>query len=78
MSLARKMRRSEVLRKKLLVKMPTPENAAERDLRRAFLQSSLPDQLRYAAVVESVPPVKKPGFWQRLWMRFFVKKGPKS
>ena len=52
MSLARNLRRSAELRQKLLIKRPVPESSAERELRKAFLHSALPIQLKRASMPE--------------------------
>lgn len=76
MTLARNLRRSEKLRKQLLITRTVPETPAAKGLRKVFLESAVPQQLKDAAIA---PPMILPKVarWRRWfqWLFFWKKRG---
>lgn len=68
MSFARKLRRSEKLRARALVKLPPVETLAERDLRNAFYRSAIPTQLKNGSI--NTTPIAPKKYWWFLRLIF--------
>ena len=79
MSISRNLRRSKRLQERMLVKMKMHETPAEARLRKAFLSSAIPGQLREAA---KTPPsgysVPRRNVWARLFLWFWAVIGRKK